>query len=467
MFLDIDKRNDNSIAIIDNLGNQMTYGQLKAFSNEFYSKIQKRTLVFVLCQNSTAPLGAYVSCLDNRVVPLLVSAHMDKDMLNDLIIKYHPEYLWIPNELITQFQYPSIYTNMNYSLLKTEFSCFPLYEDLSLLLTTSESTGSAKFVRHSYTNVIANAKNIANVFELNENENGMVSLPLQFTQGLNVATSHLLSGATVLVTTDNLMQKEFWDFFKEYKATSMTCVPYSIELLDRIRFFQMDLPFFNVLNQGGGRLPDQIFMKCANYAQSTGRKFIPTYGSTETTSRMAYLPAHMALEKCGSIGKPLPNCHFDLIDDEGKLIEKENTVGEIIFHGPNVTLGYAECGEDLAKGDERHGVYQTGDLAYVDQDGCYFIVGRKKRFLKIFGYRVSLDETERMIKDQFHIECACVGTDKKLVVFVTQEALDREIIQFLSDKMGLHYSAFEVRKENAIPKNDTGKIQYRILEEMI
>ena len=82
----------------------------------------------------------------------------------------------------------------------------------------------------------------------------------------------------------------------------------------------------------------------------------------------------MALEKCGSIGKPLPNCHFDLIDDEGKLIEKENTVGEIIFHGPNVTLGYAECGEDLAKGDERHGVYQTGDLAYVDQDGCYFIV---------------------------------------------------------------------------------------------
>ena len=89
-------------------------------------------------------------------------------MLNDLIIKYHPEYLWIPNELITQFQYPSIYTNMNYSLLKTEFSCFPLYEDLSLLLTTSGSTGSAKFVRHSYTNVIANAKNIANVFELNE-----------------------------------------------------------------------------------------------------------------------------------------------------------------------------------------------------------------------------------------------------------------------------------------------------------
>lgn len=467
MFLNIDKRDSDNLAIIDNLGTKMTYGQLKEFSEEFYSIIRKRTLVFFLCQNSAAPLAAYVSCLDNRVVPLLVSAHMDKEMLNDLIHKYHPEYLWIPNELSAQFNFPSIYTNMGYSLLKTDLPCFPLYDDLSLLLTTSGSTGSAKFVRHSYTNVIANAQNVASVFELDENENGMVSLPLQFTQGLNVATSHLLSGATVLVTTDNLIQKEFWEFFKKYEATSMTCVPYSIELLERIRFFRMDLPAFKVLNQGGGRLPDKTFMKCAEYAQSTGRKFIPTYGSTETTSRMAYLPADMALKKCGSIGKPLPNCHIDLIDDEGSLIKQEHCVGEIVFKGPNVTLGYAECGEDLAKGDERHGVYHTGDLAYFDQDGCYFIVGRKKRFLKIFGYRVSLDETERLIKDQFHIECACVGTDKKLVVFVTQDGLDTEIVQFLSNKMGLHYSAFEVRTEPVIPKNDTGKVQYRVLEEML
>lgn len=467
MFLDIDKKRENLIAIIDNHDVVMTYGDLVNFSQEFYSKIGKRTLIFILCENSAGALAAYVSCLNNHVVPLMVSANIDHDMLENLINVYHPEFLWIPTHLCEYFNYSAIFQDMRYSLLTTNLISYPLYEDLSLLLTTSGSTGSAKYVRHSYNNVISNATNVAKVFELNETERGMVSLPLQFTQGLNVATSHLLVGATALLSTDNLMQKTFWEFFKENQATSMTCVPYSVELLDRLRFFRMDLPAFKVLNEGGGRLPDQLFMKCAEYAKTTGRKFIPTYGSTETTSRMAYLPAELSIHKCGSIGRPLPNCNFELLDDDGNIITEEHKVGEIIFKGPNVTLGYAECGDDLMKGDERFGVYHTGDLAYFDEDKCFFIVGRKKRFLKIFGYRISLDEVERLIKDAFHIECACVGTDKKLTVFTTQMDMEEEIIHFLGEKTGLHYSAFSAKTLESIPKNDTGKIQYKKLEELL
>lgn len=467
MFLDIDKKDKNLIAIIDNHDVVMSYGELVEFSQEFYSKIGKRTLIFILCENSAGALAAYVSCLNNRVVPLMVSANIDHDMLKNLIDVYHPEFLWLPSHLCEQFHYTSAFQSMRYSLLTTNLEPYPLYDDLSLLLTTSGSTGSAKYVRHSYNNVISNAANVAKVFELDENERGMCSLPLQFTQGLNVATSHLLAGATALLSTDNLMQKTFWDFFKKNQATSMTCVPYSVELLDRLRFFRMDLPAFKVLNEGGGRLPDQLFMKCAEYAQTTGRKFIPTYGSTETTSRMAYLPAELSIHKCGSIGRPLPNCSFELLDDDGNLITEEQKVGEIVFKGPNVTLGYAECGADLLKGDERFGVYHTGDLAYFDEDKCFFIVGRKKRFLKIFGYRISLDEVERLIKDAFHVECACVGTDKKLTVFTTQEGTEKNIIHFLADKTGLHHSAFAVTVLESIPKNDTGKTQYKKLEELL
>lgn len=467
MFLDLEKKNKDLTAIIDNQGHTMTYGQLIDFTYEFYSKIKNRTLIFILCENSAAPLAGYVSCLENRVVPLMVSATMDSDMLFNLIDVYHPEYLWVPSVMHDRFNYPIRFEAMGYSLLATGLKPYPLYEDLALLLTTSGSTGSAKYVRHTYNNVIANATNVSTVFEMDENENGMVSLPLQFTQGLNVATSHLLAGATALLSTNNLMQKEFWDFFKENHATSMTCVPYSVELLNRLRFFQMNLPHFKTLNEGGGRLPDQLFMKCAEYAVNTGRKFVPTYGSTETTSRMAYLPAELAIHKCGSIGRPLPNCCFELIDDDGNLITETNQVGEIVFKGPNVTLGYAECGDDLAKGDERFGVYNTGDLAYFDEDNCYFIVGRKKRFLKIFGYRISLDEAERMIKDQFHIECACVGTDKKLTVFTTQDGIKDDVISFMSEKTGLHHIAFDVKWIESIPKNDTGKTQYKTLDVML
>lgn len=467
MFLDLDKKDKKLIAIIDGTETQMSYGELCSFSDTFYQQIGGRTLIFILCQNSIAPLAAYVSCLSNRVVPLLVSATMDTDALTNLISVYHPEYLWIPKYMEEHFNYPSAFTAFDYCLLKTGLECFPLFEDLSLLLTTSGSTGSAKYVRHSYQNVIANARNVARVFELYENENGMDSLPLQFTQGLNVATSHLLSGATVLLTTANLVQKEFWDFFKKYHATSMTCVPYSIELLERLHFFNMDLPDFKVLNEGGGRLPDKTFIKCAEYARDTGRKFIATYGSTETTSRMAYLPAELALTKCGSIGRALPECSLTLIDDNGSAIDAPDTIGEIVFRGPNVSLGYAECGEDLIKGDERGGVYHTGDLAYFDNDRCFFIVGRKKRFLKIFGYRISLDEAERMIKDRFHIECACSGTDKKMVVFTTSPGIEESICKFMSEKTNLHNSAFEVRFIETIPKNDTGKTQYKTLEAML
>ena len=467
MFLNLNQKKQDHIAIIDNHGVMMAYGQLSTFSNDFFSNINKRTLIFILCENSAAPLAAYVSSLTNRVVPLMVSAHMDSDLLKKLVQSYRPEYLWVPNETSLCFEYSAVYHKLGYTLWKTDLKPYPLYDDLALLLTTSGSTGSAKYVRHSYLNVIENAKNVARVFELDEEEVGMESLPLQFTQGLNVATSHLLSGATVLLTTDNIVQKEFWNFFKENHATSMTCVPYSIELLDRLRFFRMDLPSFKVLNQGGGRLPDQLFKKCAEYAVNTNRRFIATYGSTETTSRMAYLPAEMAMTKCGSIGRPLPNCSFDLIDDEGNLITDRHVIGEIVFKGPNVTLGYAESGQDLMKGDERQGVYQTGDLAYFDEDGCYFIVGRKKRFLKIFGYRISLDETERLIKGGYHIECACVGTDKKLTVFTTEQHQEQEIINFLAEKTHLHYSAFDVRTLDSIPKNDTGKTQYKVLETML
>lgn len=467
MFLDLDKRDPEHIAIIDGSEQKLTYGGLCDFVREFYSHIGHRSLVFILCHNCIAPLAAYVSCLSNRVVPLLLSANTDREMVEHLIDVYHPEYIWGTPEDLRGFSYKKIYEAYEYSLLETGLEGFPMYEDLSLLLTTSGSTGSAKFVRHSYGNVTANARNVSKVFEMNETSVGMDSLPLQFTQGLNVATSHLLSGATILLTKANLMQKEFWDFFKKYKAESMTCVPYSIELLEKLRFFRMDLPDFKVLNQGGGRLPDKTFMACAEYAKNTGRKFIATYGSTETTSRMAYLPAELADSKCGSIGRALPECSLTLMDDSGNVIEQPNEVGEIIFKGPNVTLGYAESGEDLLKGDERHGQYATGDLAYYDEDGCFFIVGRKKRFLKIFGYRISLDETERMLKDHFHIECACVGTDKKMSVFTPAADMEEAVIRFLAEKTNLHSLAFEVRHIDVIPKNDTGKTQYKELEKMI
>lgn len=138
--------------------------------------------------------------------------------------------------------------------------------------------------------------------------------------------------------------------------------------------------------------------------------------------------------------------------------------GELVYTGSNVTLGYAEKGEDLIKGDERHGILETGDMALFDEDGYFYIVGRKKRFLKIYGNRVNLDEVDRLIKAQFdNIDCASTGEDDHMYIFVTNSAIADKVREFIIAKTKLNPSAFKMIVIDEIPKNDAGKTLYKEL----
>ena len=130
----------------------------------------------------------------------------------------------------------------------------------------------------------------------------------------------------------------------------------------------------------------------------------------------------------------------------------------MVYRGENVTLGYATCREDLTKGDENHGVMHTGDLARRDADGCYYIVGRLKRFLKIFGLRIGLDEVEQMIKAEFKTECYCKGNDEKLIVLLTNAQLQEEIPLFIEAKTHLFHQNIEVQLVKEILRNEAGKV---------
>ena len=175
---------------------------------------------------------------------------------------------------------------------------------------------------------------------------------------------------------------------------------------------------------------------------------------------MAFLSPEKASQKCGSIGKAIPEGNLYLVDEDGNHIHEPDTEGELVYEGPNVTMGYAMCIEDLTKDDEFCGVYRTGDIAKMDEDGCLYIVGRKKRFLKLFGLRVSLDQSERIISDHFGIECACTGDDSKMKIYISKAELKDEVKKFISQKTGLLSSLFEVSCIEAIPRFESGKIKY-------
>lgn len=454
------------IALSDEFGTNITYGEMCEEGNRIANSVGKRCLVFSMCENSIGSVIGYVSFINNRIIPVLLNAHLERNLLNNLLEKYSPSYLWVPNSIAIEFDNTdNVYSSYGYSLLKTHYGKdYPMYSELCLMLTTSGSTGSPKFVRQSYKNVESNARSIVEYLELDGTEKPITTLPMNYTYGLSIINSHLMVGASILLTEKGLMQKEFWNFFKDSEATSFGGVPYTYEMLKRLKFFGMDLPSLRYMTQAGGKLTPELHREFAEYAQLNNKKFIVMYGQCEATARMGFLPANKSLEKYGSMGIAIPGGKFHLIDINGVNISEPHVTGELVYEGPNVTLGYAECGEDLEKGDERHGILQTGDMAQFDEDGYYYIVGRKKRFLKIYGNRVNLDEIDRMIKMEFNnIDCASAGVDDHLYLFVTDASIATEVKDFVVYKTGLNQAAFKTVVIDEIPKNDSGKILYKEL----
>ena len=454
MFLELDRKERQRIAVIDDSGRSVTYGDICDFSKEFAKHLPERSLIFLLSENRIGSLLGYTASLTNRIVPLIISAATEDGLYNHLYELYQPEYLWLPESKVDGREI--VFSAWEYCLVKTGNQPTQMFEELSLLLPTSGSTGSPKLVRHSYRNIEANADNVRRLFKLDGTEKAMAILPMHYTMGLSVIASHLLAGATLLLSGRSLLDKGFWTTLKE--ATSFTGVPYSYEILTKMRFTRMDLPNLKVITQGGGKLTEAMWNTLAQYAKDNNKQFIATYGQTECTARMTYLPAEMALDKICSIGIAEPGGQLSIVDDSGNETFEGEAQGEMVYRGKNVTLGYATCREDLLKGDENYGVMHTGDLARRDADGCYFIIGRLKRFLKIYGLRIGLDEVERMIKTEFKTDCYCKGDDEKLIVLVTDAKLIDILPSFIEEKTHLFHQRVEVQVVNEILRNEAGKV---------
>ena len=457
-------KNKNKTAVITDDNSSYSYEYIDSVATEVYNNIGHRSLVICLCANKIGSLVGYLSFISNKVVPLMLDASMDRGLLENLISTYNPEYVWFPTVMANQFTKGQIiYSILDYSLLKlSDKAIYDLHGDLALLLTTSGSTGSPKLVRLSYNNLYANASSISDYLSIDENEKPITALPMNYSFGLSIINSHLLKGAKILLTEKSIMEKEFWTFFKAQSATSISGVPFTFEMLKKLRIFSMNLPSLKTLTQAGGKLNELLIKEYSEFCLETGRRFFVMYGQTEATARMSYLPAEYSLAKLGSMGIAIPGGEFSLIDETGEVIEENNTVGELVYKGPNVSLGYAECIEDLSLSDKNKGVLITGDMARRDDDSYYYIVGRKKRFIKIYGNRVNLDETERLLKNII-TDCACSGKDDLLEIFITEKDREEEIISFISSKTGIHWKAFTVKTVKEIPKNSFGKTIYSAL----
>lgn len=463
-FLALDQHPPEAIAAIDDAGEALSYGELNRQAAALAGAIPAGSLIFILCENSLSALIGYVACLSHHIVPLLLDSQPDRQLLERLIATYHPGWLWRPQA----DSGPDPAARMmlgRYELVATGLPPFPLHPSLALLVSTSGSTGSPRLVRLSAASIEANAQSIARYLAIDKHERAVVNLPMHYVYGLSIINSHLLRGATLLLTSKTVAQRAFWQFVQRYGGSSLAGVPYTYQMLQRIGFMQMALPTVKTLTQAGGKLSPALHQAFARYARQHHKAFIVMYGAAEATARMAWLPAAESLTKCGSIGQAIPGGRLVLLDAQGRETEACGQTGELVYYGPNVMLGYAQCGADLSKGDELQGRLVTGDIARRDEAGFFSIVGRKSRFAKLFGRRIALDELEMLIRSAFPgAECACLSDDRQLRLFMEPACPADEIKRFICQKMRLSPSAIVAQRVTALPRSASGKILYRALE---
>lgn len=301
----------------------------------------------------------------------------------------------------------------------------PPHPDLALLLATSGSTGRPRLVRLSAAAVDANARAIGQVLDLRPDDRAALVLPLGYSYGLSVLTSHLAAGASVWLHGGSILDADYLPGLAAQGCTNLPGVPYSYELLERVGFRTAALPRLRLMTVAGGRLAPERVRLYDTHLRARGGRFFVMYGQTEATARIACLPPERAADKPDCIGRAIPGGTLALRDAVGGPIEGAGVAGELVYRGPNVMMGYADARPDLARGAEVEAL-ATGDLAERDAEGLYRIVGRLKRIAKVGGVRVALDGIETRLAAE-GIIAAVTGDDDTLVA-AYEGALPPELV---------------------------------------
>lgn len=406
------------------------------------------------------------------MVPILVSEKVTRLEIVSILRAFRPEFLWIPREFQTDFfvAYKKVDLSLSfgdetchYDLWKKEEEekSF-LYDELALLLSTSGSMGDEKYVRISYQNLYRNTKDICDYLHIADTDRTITTLPMSYTYGLSIINTYLMSGAAIVLNRKSVLQPEFWKQVEEYNVTSISGVPYTFELLKKIKFHHKSFPGLTVLTQAGGALSVECEGYMKKYCEKNGIKFFSMYGQTEATARMSYLEPELFGKKSGSIGKPIGAGTFLVIDDEYKEIKSPYQKGQLVYKGENVSLGYAKTREDLKKGDDNSGTLFTGDFAYFDEDGYYYIAGRIKRIAKIYGVRIDLELLEQKISSESGQSVLCVSDDEKVYV-ISEEAIERKHIKRIGN-IPICYRVLSFTDY----RSDSEKIKYsKLLQDLI
>jgi long-chain acyl-CoA synthetase len=319
-------------------------------------------------------------------------------------------------------------------------------------------------VRISNSNSISNAGSIIESLSLRSTDRALTTLPMNYTYGLSIINSQLQIGGSLVVSDATIMDREFWRLVMESGATYFGGVPYTYQMLQRLGLKKLAGSNLRMLTQAGGKLDEESVIRVHSECASLGIEFNVMYGQTEATARISVLKSDLVPKHPWSIGHAISGGKLRVVNTESGMEVSQGVIGELEYSGPNVAMGYAGSSGDLSREAEFGGTLRTGDLAVLEEDGFLRIVGRRNRFVKIFGNRVNLDDVEEMVILN-GLQAACTGIDDKITVHVIHSGdFDSVLLQNSVAKfIGAHKNSIEIKKISKIPRSESGKVLYSVL----
>ena len=448
--------------IFDDKNNILDVKKLKYFSKKISEKVNDNGLVLVFSENTIEFLIGYYSFLNANLVQMLLNPQILDQDLKKMLNIYKPKYLYLNKEkfkkkknLLNSFK-KILEIKNNIILINKKKINYKVNKKLALLISTSASTGSEKFVRISHNNLIDNTKKISQALRISSSDTMITTMPPNYTYGLSIINTHLYRGGNLVITNKSVFEKSFWELVKKFKVTNINGVPYFFEILKKLKISKERMPHLKFFTSAGGALDNKLYEYFKNFILKSKIKFFCMYGQTEATSRISILPYQDFFKKFGSIGKVLSG---------GSLyIDKNKDVGELYYKGKNVCLGYAKNYNDLKKDDENKGILKTGDIVKKYKNNFY-IVGRKKRFAKVYGHRINLDDIQKKLQD-LSLKCVCIEKNN-LVYILTDNKKNINKIKIELQEQNLNPNYFKVILVNRFIYNSNGKISYQLMQKKI
>ena len=344
--------------------------------------------------------------------------------------------------------------------------------DTALILHTSGTTSRPKRVPLAHQNLVASVRNIIETYNLTPDDVALCVMPLFHVHGIVASTLSTLASGGTIVVPGRFNALGFWRVAQEYGATWYTAVPSMHQaLLSRARSGQGGEQYAGLrfIRSCSAALPSAMMLEME---ERFGVPVLEAYGMTEASHQMSSNPLPPGNRLPGSVG-PGTGVSIAIMDEAGALLPTGSR-GEVVIQGPNVTSGYEDNPEANAT-SFTNGWFRTGDEGMLDSDGYLTLLGRLKEIINRSGEKISPQEIDEALLSHPAVAEAVAfgaphpvhGEEPTAAVVLGGSATEAELVQHCRERLAGFKCPRTIHIVEQIPRTATGKVQRRIVAEVI